>query len=398
MILDAHRAELFCSQCSVVVADALILPGLESPSSDERYSVESDDSQLLPQLYFSSRDARGAPVGSNLVWLLRRTAQMQNLDSNQRSAVTMETRIRKLASQLQFPGTLSLRAIYLFRKTRQIHVVKKPGLHHWALALLYTACRDTRYVITIEDLLGNPNDQHGKSTVWSYFKDIKRALKLKLLPFSVENYITYYAGKLGSDVDGTTVASAIHIARTSDVKPNSTPYCVAAGALYIALQEAGRDISQKGFCSYANVSEISLRHWVDALGGYTARKRDAPDVLSVDVAVELQEGQNVDAQRKDDAENDSQNPPPPEQAEREQDRTDDDENLNGSGPARKKFGKSIKVSVHPRRCLNLPENPRDERYSAAYRQHTKVKRHGVTARVVRPSSKRKPKARRHRAS
>ncbi len=396
LILDSRRAELVCSQCSVVVADALVLPGRERPSEDERYSVEADDSQLLPQLYFSSRDARGVQVGSNLVWLLRRTAQMQNLDSSQRSAVTMETRIRKLASQLQFPSTIALRAIYLFRKTRQVHVVKKPGLHHWALALLYTACRDSRYVITIEDLLGDPDDQRGKSTVWGYFKDIKRVLKLRLLPFSVENYITYYAGKLGPTIEGSTVSSAIHIARSSDIKLNSTPHCVAAGALYIALQEAGRDISQKGFCSYANVSEISLRHWVDALGGYTARKRDAPEVLSVDVADELQESQNVDAQRKQDADNDGENPSAPEQAEREQDRADDDENLDDGGTARNEVRKSAKVSAHPRRSLNLPKDARDERYGTTDGQHAKVKSHRVTARDLRPRSRGRTRARRSR--
>lgn len=371
---------MFCKSCSIVVADALVLPGTERPSERERFTVESDDSQLLPQLYFSSRDAHGGHVGSNLIWLLRRTAQKQNLDSSQRSAVTMETRIRKLASQLQFPSTLALRAIYLFRKTRQVHVVKKPGLHHWALALLYTACRATRYVITIEDLLGDPDDQRGKSTVWGYFKHIKRALKLPLPPFSVDNYITYYAGKLGPSVDGPTIASALHIARTSDVKPNSTPHCVAAGALYIALQEAGRGISQKGFCSYVNVSEISLRHWVDALGGYTAHKRNAPEVASADVADELQEGQDVDAQREKDSKDGGQNPPAPEQAEREHDRANDDENLDDGRPTRKEVRNPRSGPTHPRRRLNLPKYRPDKRNGTTYRQNSEVKRHRGTAR------------------
>ena len=359
-----------------MVADALILPGRERTREDQ--PLESDDSQLLPQLHFGPRDAHGAAVGPGLVWLLRRTAQMQNLDSSQRGAVTMETRIRKLASHLQFPRTLALRAIYLFRKARQVHVIKKPSLHHWALALLYTACRDTRYVITIEDLLGNPDDQHGKSTVWGYFKHVKRALGLKLLPFSVENYVTYYAGKIGPTVDGETIYNAIHISRTSDVKANSTPHCVAAGALYIALREAGHNISQKGFCSFVNVSEISLRHWIELLGGYSAPKRGAPELDYGAVPDELQEGQDVNAEREENAEERGPAPPTPEQAERNDDSAQDDEALDDERSTVQKVRKPGKVRLDPRRRAHFPKHSRNERHSASYRKQTRVDGQRVT--------------------
>ena len=391
-LLDTRRAELVCSGCQLVIADTLILPGTETPTEDERYSIEADDSQLLPQLYFSSRDARGAPVGTNLIWLLRRTAQTFNLKSNERSAITMESRIRRLATQLQFPSTLALRAIYLFRKTRKLHVIKKPSLHNWALALLYTACRDTRYVITVEDLVCNPDDTRGISTVWNYFKTIKRALGLKLLPFTVDNYITYYTGKLNI-YGGSMVSKAVQIARTND-RPNATPHCVAAGALYIALQESGTGVSQKTFCTYANVSEISLRHWIEQLGGYRVVTKDAPEIDTSELVEELQDGQHVDDKGEQDTEQDGEPPASPEQPEGHNDRTNDDEKLDDGSIRRKEAGKRRKVRMNPVRRLSLPKHRAHKRDDTTYRKHTRVKRHPhITGRILRPRRRARKRAR-----
>ena len=353
--------------------------------ADERYAMEGDDTQLLPQLYFGPRDAHGAPIKSGMVWLLRRTAQVYNLRSGERSAVTMETRIRKLASQLGFPSTLALRAIFIFRKTRKMHVLKKPGLQDWALALLYTACRDTRYVVTVEDIVGNPDDARSISTVWAYFKNIKRALGLKLLPFTVQNYITYYSGKLR--VNGVIVAKALHVAATN-AKANATPHCVAAGALYISMREAGYDISQKEFCTHANVSEISLRHWVTGLGGFSVPDRSPPDIVLADVS---EEGQDVDGKSEETPEDDGQNPPPPEEPKRDDDRADDDNKLDDRRSVRHGVRKSRNHPANPVRLLNLPKKRTDKRNQTAYRKNAQVKRHGLIPR-------RRPRRRSSRSS
>ena len=76
------------------------MPTLETTSDVEHYYSEADDTGMhVPQLHFSNRDAMGKPVEQRMVNRFRRTAQIQNLKSRERSAITFETRIRRLASQ-----------------------------------------------------------------------------------------------------------------------------------------------------------------------------------------------------------------------------------------------------------------------------------------------------------
>lgn len=383
VFLDAYRAELVCSQCGVVVADTLALPGTETPSSDIRYPVESPDSRILPQLYFGPRDAMGRPVGQRLLWVLKRTAQVYNLPSDERSAVTMETRIRRLASQLALPNTVSIRAIYLFRQARSKHVVRKPGLHDFALSFLLTACRKSRYIITIEDLVSGgvtekrQNLQRSKSNVRRYYNLIKRALNLKIRPPSIENYITYFAGKMRI-VDMDIITTATRITR-EHMNPNSTPHCVAAGGLYIATRQVGTTISQKAFCKEANVSEISLRHWVEQLGGYRQEKMKELPQVPTDLLGPEQNGESTNGEH--DTQKYGPAPAPPQETKRDDDDADDDKEHVGRTGARKKVRHRRNVSLKPLRLRRAVKDGAKAHKKPANSRHAPIKRHSKPRRL-----------------
>lgn len=391
--LDSYRAELICSKCNVVIADALILPGTESPRDSEQYPVETDDSKLLPQLYFGSRDATGRPVGQGLVWLLRRTAQTYNLKSGERSAVLMETRIRRLVSQLGLPATISIRAIYLFRKAKRMNIVRKPGLNDWALALILAACRETRYVITIEDLVAGivgkdyrSLRKRSESNVQRYYNVVKRKLGLPLQTPSIENYVTYFSGKLGLNF---LAQLAIEISHRNP-KLNSTPHCVAAGALYIAARDSGFRVSQKEFCKQANLSEISLRSKVAMLGGMSLYAKEAPEVIVDElggVALEpLEEGQDVKSESEHDPESYGPSPPTPEQAKRDNDGTKDGQDDADKRDAGKEPSDLRKGFTNPPGRLRLEKNRPHERNKATKRDDAKVKRRLTSSSVAKRRS------------
>src|SRR3990167_10475824 len=248
VILDSFRAELVCDRCGLVIADSLILPGLEKPQKvfGREYSslyYEEADSQLMPQLFFSNKDAQGKPVQQRMVNTLRRTAQIQNLRSRERSAIVFETRLRRLASQQAIPTVVVQRAIFLSRAARKTQVVKKPSLQGWAFSLLLAACRELRFVVTIEDLVGQ--DEKELSNVRRYYNLLKKSLNLRIHPPSVTNYVTYFSGKFNFNaviaIRGTQIAK-------EHKELNSAPHCVAASALYIAAKEYGYNLSQKSFC------------------------------------------------------------------------------------------------------------------------------------------------------
>ncbi len=353
------RAELICSVCGLVAADALVLPGTESPfGEDEKYlGLEADDSAIRPQLLFSSRDVFGKPVGNQKVWLLRRTAQTYNPAPGERSLWQMEARIKRLASQLHLPRSVAVRAIYLYRQIRRKSMFKKPGLDALARALILAACRSTKYIITLErvSLTGwSPHDQtprRGKSAsfqdlsdrlrfmgrVDDYKNDILRALGLPNNRPTVENYVTCFAGQLG--VNGPVITAASRLA-LQHPNPNYPRQSAAAGALFIILRGMGYVISQKDFGKAVVISEVSLRKCVNLLGGYQENNLAVLDVQNTDlVDVELGGpiGDDEDGDGEEGPEDGGQYPSSPEQPKGDDDDTRDAQKRKRRRPRRKRL-------------------------------------------------------------
>ena len=320
----------------------LILPGIEREATKGQPGLEPDSDRLLPQLHFGSYDSSGRPVKSDIVRVLRRTARTYNLESNERSAIVLEGTIRRLASQRRIPSTIANRAIYLLRQARQKNIVEKPNLHDWALSLLLLAARETRYIITIRDLVAGDGErgerkriQRSESNVSKYFNRLKKSLGIQVKPPALSNYIEYFAGKLGlgpSVVMQANEAANLYMDGPNS-KPNDAPHCVAAGALFISMREHGTEISQKVFCNRVNLSEISLRTWIEKLGGYRKRTLELPSPNAEDLSPE-ETGPVHDKHTngEQDAKDDSKVPAPPKETERNDDRSDKnhehDTNLN----------------------------------------------------------------------
>jgi transcription initiation factor TFIIIB Brf1 subunit/transcription initiation factor TFIIB len=325
----------------------------------EKFYTESDnDSQLFPQMYFSNRDSAGKPVNQRQVRIFRRTAKYQNLKSKERSAVVFETRIRRLASQRNIPTSVWQRAVFLSRAARKTQAVKKPSLQAWAFSLLLAACREVRFVVTIEDLVG----QDGKemSNVRRYYNLLKKSLNLKIPPPSVSNYITYFSGKLG--FNALVAIRATYIAKEHrDL--NSAPHCVAASALYIAAKEFGHDLSQKSFCQKVGISEITLRNWVATLGGYKPQRTALPEPKADDLEGEKDERSDGEQ----DPENHAPEPAAPEETERNDDAAEHGKKHAEKRDARKEV-RNRRVR-NPRRTVKRASKPKKK---AANRDNSPV--------------------------
>lgn len=274
--MDTHRAEVVCSSCGLVLDEMMILPGTERRVGDDNPSDLEPDDYLLPQIYFGRRDASGRLLPQGQVWMLRRTARTYNLRSDERGVLSMGARIHRHASQLGLPSGIVNRAIHLYRRLRPMRVVKKPGLDDWALSIILLACREYRYIISSGDLVANQTSpKRSRAKVRSYYNQITRALKSRPTNFDASNYVSYFGGKLGLPIK--LVTTAINLSRQNP-RVNANPECVAAAALYIAIKTSGsHDRTQKDFCSYVGLSEISLRHWMNVLGGYPKGRKTIPE-------------------------------------------------------------------------------------------------------------------------
>ena len=366
--LDMWRSERVCEGCGLVLSDDMVFPGMENINEENQRELSE---RILPQLFFGPRDAFGKPVSWSKQKNLYNTAKTYNLKSNERSAINMESRIRRLASQLGLASSVAPRAVYLFYQARKNHVVKKPCLNDWALALLLTACREIRYIITIEDLIiGSPEElkQRSKTNVRRYHNLIKSALQLQISSPGVNSYITYFAGKLGI-INQTTIQQAIEVAASHIfANPNSTPHCVAAGALYI-VSEKKHGLSQKSFCNQTNLSEISLRHWMNRLGGYVKPSFTVPDVNLADLGPEYQYKHTAG---KQDRKNTANNPPAPDQSIAKDGNTYQYHAQTDSRDALKKLGNRNKIVLNPRRTLNRAKNVAHSRNKKANAKHPPV--------------------------
>lgn len=261
---DYKRAEILCNQCESVVADALFEQGGGGETSAMSHPP-GNDNRLLPQLFYSPRDSEGRIVANDVLWKLRTTAMMQNLKSSERSTLAFEAKLRHLAQQRGIPDPILKRATDLYRQVRQKKLFNKPNLAELALGLLLTAAREAKYAISLEDLIDNSQASLNKVKRLHY--RIKVALKIVCPLPSTDSFIAYYASKIGVLQNGTILREAREISKIN-VDVNAAAHCVAAGSLYIAIRNSGNGISQKNFCESVNLSEISLRDWVQRLGGH----------------------------------------------------------------------------------------------------------------------------------
>ncbi len=385
LYLDTHRAETVCIACGLVVTSSLVIPGTERENSNEnRLSSESDMDRLLPQLHFGSYDASGRRVDTNLVRALRRTAKTYNLQSNERSAITIETFVRRLAAQRGIPNSITTRAIYLLRKARELRVVEKPGQRDWALSLLLTASREKHYIVTIRDLVtaGMPiakNERkrvkRSESNIRRYYNLLKKALDLQIRPPSVSNYITYFSSKLRF---GTAIVARANAIAKTHTNPNSAPHCVAAGALYIASEEYGYGLSQKAFCQEVNLSEISLRHWIRHLGGSAVRDNDLPGPKVEDLAPEeLWPVEDEHANGEQNAENGGNQPAAPEESERDGHGTDEDREHCDKLDVGEELGHDRKPGTG-----HAVKDTADAHQKSTYRHNTKVNHETTTRKAL----------------
>ena len=213
----------------------------------------------------------------------RTTARMQNLKSSERAILLFESRVRELAHRTQpaIADSVTKRAIDMYHRVRSKRVFSKPNITELALALLLTASREMKYLITMKDLIRGTGASLNK--VKHYHRTIVLALgfgkpgdETVLHRFgdgSVNNYIMYFAAKIGKmgKKDGFTLDYARRVAAGNTIT-NAAPQCIAAAALYIALGEAaGEEWSQHDYCAKVNLSEISLREWVNRLGGHRTK-------------------------------------------------------------------------------------------------------------------------------
>lgn len=285
LYVDSHRAEVVCAECSAVVAEAMVEQG--GPSLEGHRS--GDDSRLLPQLFYSSRDTEGRLVAGDTVWKLRQTAKMQNLRSSERAVLNFESRLRQLAEQRGIPDSVVKRATDMYHRVRERKTFNKPNLTELALGLLLTACREMRHLIMYKDLVRGTSPPASMNKVKKYYRTISVALGLgrpgsdalvnRLGEMSVNQQIAYFAAKLGVARRGQVLSEAASTVKLSDgwvkFEIDKTPgaaHCVAAAALFIALKNGGSKISQRDYCAKVNLSEINLRGWVAKLGGYENRK------------------------------------------------------------------------------------------------------------------------------
>jgi len=276
-VTDYQRAELVCEACGTVVAERVIKEIGVGPHTEEGAVAyqPTGDSRILPQHpdSFSSRDSEGRQVNQDFLRKMRTTARMQNLTAAQRAILQFESRVRELAQQHGYEpnSAVTQRAIYMYHQVREKKLFSKPNITELALALLMTASREMKRMITWRDLLRGTGASRSKVTKYHY--GIARSLGMEYREQSADSYIVYCASKIGRVHDGLLIETARRNAAGND-DANAAPNCVAAAALYIALRDSGEEWSQHDFCARVNLSEISLREWAARLGGHA--KKEAP--------------------------------------------------------------------------------------------------------------------------
>jgi len=172
MILDGNGAELYCSDCGLVVREKIVDSGPEwrSFAGDEKgdrsragtpTSIAMHDMGLATVIVTLNKDATGRLFSGSMKSTVermrtwdRRSQVHESTDRNLRQAFS---ELRRFADKLTVSEAVTQKAAYFYRKALERNLVRGRSITAMMAASLYAACRDGEIPRTLKDVAAASN-------------------------------------------------------------------------------------------------------------------------------------------------------------------------------------------------------------------------------------------------
>lgn len=272
LITDNETGEIACSQCGLV----LQIEPLEQRLEFRAFTFQEWNSRLrtglptslkmydkgLSTVFYPSRDVHGRFLSGREQTKMRRLRRWQtraHLHSTaSKNLLQAMIELSLLVQKLHLPVVVEENAALIYRKTRQIQVLRKRSIQVLVAASCYVACRITQTPRTLKEIAAT--SFRSRKEVARCYRLIRRNLFLKIPNDDPIRFISQIASKIG--ISQRTQHCAIDLLQQSSQKhivSGKNPIGLAAAILYIAARLTAENISQKRLAQIAMVTEVTIR-------------------------------------------------------------------------------------------------------------------------------------------
>jgi len=263
IIIDEETGELVCSECGLVISKGLFLEGKDwrafsTEEFIERARAGAPVSPTRTAYGLDTKIAYSKGLSGKSVRALRRTKKHVRSRKEKRVMPAL-FKIRAVAERLDLPTHTVEDAARLYRLASSAGLVKGRSMDAMVAAVIYAACRRTevpRFLEEIASFFELTEKEVGRS-----FRFLFRKLDVRIPPPKPEIYVSRIVSKLKLPQSIVTRAIKIlRIARKVGATLGREPAGTAAGAVYLATQEAGIHRTQRELAQAVSVTEVTVRN------------------------------------------------------------------------------------------------------------------------------------------
>jgi transcription initiation factor TFIIB len=276
LVRDYNKAEIFCADCGLVIAENIVDLGPEwrafdSEQMSKRARVGAPMTYRIHDKGLSTIVTWGSP-GQGQYKLKKWQQRTHIANTTERSFIFALSEIDRMACALKLPVNIREAASMLYRKAMKKRLIRGRSIEGITTALLYITCRQYGVPRTLEEV--REISRVGQKEISRAYRFLLRELDLKVSPASPIEFVPRFCSML--NLSGEIRSHAIEIikkAAEAELTNGRGPIGIAAAAIYIAAILNGEHRTQKEVSDVTGVTEVTIRN----------RYKELSEQLEIDV-------------------------------------------------------------------------------------------------------------------
>ncbi len=276
LVRDYGKAELFCADCGLVIAENIVDLGPEWRAFD--FEQASRRARVGAPMTYRIHD-KG--LSTLVTWGLQGQGQYKLKKWQQRTHIANTTErsfifalseIDRMASALRLPMNIREAASMLYRRAMKKRLIRGRSIEGITTAILYISCRQYGVPRTLEEV--REISRVGQKEISRAYRFLLRELELKVSPASPVDFVPRFCSLL--ELSGEISSKAIEIIKRATEKELTNgrgPIGIAAASIYIAAILSGEHRTQKEVSDVTGVTEVTIRN----------RYKELSEQLDIDV-------------------------------------------------------------------------------------------------------------------
>tara|TARA_Y100001963_G_C6741470_1_gene429213 strand:+ start:423 stop:1364 length:942 start_codon:yes stop_codon:yes gene_type:complete len=271
---DEARGELICNDCGLVLENNEIDMGQEwrvfTPEQGDslaRTGAPSTyllhDKGLSTTIDWMNRDYSGKRISSSKRSQYHRMRKWQQRartkNSFDRNLSQALPEIARISENLGFAKGLVEEASLVYRKSLEKNLARGRSIDALVAASIYLVCNRNKLGRTLDEVCSAT--RVGRKELTKCYKIVKQSLGVRMEVNHPRDFVPSFISKLGlpSEVQSLTL-DILAKAEQRELTYGRSPTGVAAAAIYIAANIAGRSRTQREIADVSSVTEVTIRN------------------------------------------------------------------------------------------------------------------------------------------